>query len=318
MNRILLIVGNGLSIDLWKYLGLDIDPSSPFSFEVPDPFDNDKKLLGTLTRVRDLIKSHPTLTDFDIIQGFINNYQKTDQEHQWIHYELRQYLSLAYSYANNNLLHHWKKGWRWEQWLREYHERIAGIVSFNYDLTLETILEQSSFRYCRIGSREEEGDDVVGIPIFKPHGSCDFDISSRFIHMPPQSRLRNLTSLNDYTNHGKGRIEIVPEERLLEPRTESDIVLPFEPSQQTQLTWVRQGYETVNKIAETVDSCIIVGISYQPCDRLEINCIVDAVPINTAIEFIDPMPNVDLVTKLKMIHIKVKAIHPDDFLDYST
>lgn len=316
MKRILLIVGNGLSIDLWKYLGLDIDPSLPFSFEVPDPFDNAKKLLGTLTRVRNLIKSHPKLTDFDIIQGFISNYQRTDQEHQWIHGELRQYLSLAYSYANNNLLHHWKKGWRWEQWLRKYHERIAGVVSFNYDLTLEAVLEQSSFRYYRIGSREE--DDIIGIPIFKPHGSCDFDISSRAINMPSQSRLKNLTCLNDYINNGRGRIEIVPKEKLLEPRTESDIVLPFESSPQTQLTWVRQGYEAVNKIAGTVDSCIIVGISYQPCDRLEINSIVDAVPINTAIQFIDLMPNVDLVTKLKMIHVKVKAVHPDEFLDYST
>ncbi len=316
MKRILLIVGNGLSIDLWKYLGLDIDPSSPFSFEVPYSFDNAKKLLEELTRVRNLIESHPTLTDFEIIQDFITNYQKTDQKHKWIHCELRQYLSLAYSYANNNLLHSWKKGWRWEQWLRKYHGRIAGIVSFNYDLTIETVLEQSSFRYYRMGSSEE--DDIIGIPIFKPHGSCDFDISGRFISMPPQSRLGNLTSLNDYVNNGRGRIEIVLKERLSEPRTESDIVLPFEFSPQTQLTWVRQGYEAVNKIAKTADSCIIIGISYQPCDRSEIDSIVDAVPINAEIQFIDPMRNVDLVTKLKMIHVKAKAVHPDEFLDYFT
>ncbi len=316
MNRILLIVGNGLSIDLWKYLGLDIDPSTPFSFEVPDPFDNAKKLLGTLARVRNLIESHPKLTDFDIIQDFVSNYQKTDQEYQWIHYELRQYLSLAYSYANNNLLHHWKKGWRWEEWLREYHERIAGVVSFNYDLTLEAVLEQSSFRYCRIGSREE--DDIIGIPIFKPHGSCDFDISSRIISMPPQIRFKNLTCLNDYINNGRGTIEIVPKEKLSEPRTESDIVLPFESSQQTQLTWVRQGYEAIKKMAGTVDSCIIVGISYQPCDSSEINSIVDAVPKNITIKFINKVRNVDSVKKLKMIHAKVEVVHPDDFFDCST
>ena len=316
MNRILLIVGNGLSIDLWKYLRLNIDPSSPFSFEVPDPFDNAKKLLETLTRVRNLIKSHPKLSNFDIIQGFVSNYQRTDQEHQWIHGELRQYLSLAYSYANNNLLHHWKKGWKWEQWLGKHHGRIAGIVSFNYDLTLEAVLEQSSFKYYRIGSKEEDG--IIGIPIFKPHGSCDFDLNSRAINMPLQSRLRNLTFLNDYINNGRGRIEIVPKKKLLEPRTESDIVLPFESSPQTQLTWVRQGYETLNKIAKTVDSCIIAGVSYQPCDRLEINSIVDAVPITAMIQLVDPMPNVDFATELKMIHVKAKAVHPDQFLDYFT
>lgn len=298
MKRILLIVGNGLSIDLWKYLGLDIDPSSPFSFEVPHLFDNGKKLLEALTRVRNLKESQPELTDFDKIRGFISKYQETDQEHQWIHYELRQYLSLAYSYANNNLLHHWKKGWRWEQWLRKYHERIAGIVSFNYDLTIETVLKQLSFRYHRISSREE--GNITGIPIFKPHGSCDFDISSKAISIPPQSRLKTLTSLNSCSNG----VEIVPKEKLLEPRTESDIVLPFESSPQIHLPWVKQGYEAVKKIAKTVDSCIIVGISYQPCDRSEIDSIVDAVPMKTAIELIDPVPNVDLVKKLKRIHAK--------------
>jgi hypothetical protein len=166
MNRILLVAGNGLSIDLWKYLELDISPSSPFSFEVPHPFDNDKKLLDELTGVRDLIKSHPGLTDFDIIQDFISSYEETNLNYQWIHFELRQYLSLAYSYANNKLLRHWKRGWRWEQWLREYREGIAGIVSFNYDLTIETVLRQSSLRYYRISSTEE--GNIGGIPIFKP------------------------------------------------------------------------------------------------------------------------------------------------------
>lgn len=166
MKRILLIVGNGLSIDLWKYLGLDIDPSSPFSFEVLYFLGNARKLLEELNRVRNLIKSYPGLTDFEIIQSFINNYQQTDQEQRWIHCELRQYLSLAYSYANNNLLHHWKKGWRWEQWFKKYHERIAGIVSFNYDLSIEIVFRQSLFRYYRISSTEE--GNIAGIPIFKP------------------------------------------------------------------------------------------------------------------------------------------------------
>ncbi len=312
MNRILLIVGNGLSIDLYKYLGLNIAPSSPFSFNVPDPFNNTKKLLDTLTKVRNLIKSYPSLTDFDIIQDFVSNYLKEDQEHQWMHSELRQYLSLAYSYANYQVLHRWKKGWRWEQWLRKHHESIAVVVSLNYDLTLETALQQSSFKYYRIGSMEEENH--IGIPIFKPHGSCDFDISSSAISMPPQNRLRNLTFLNDYVINGRGRINIVAKEKMLEPRTESDIVLPFEFSPQTQLTWVRQGYEAVNQIAKTTDACIIVGISYQPCDRLEVDFIVDAMPSNTAIQLVDPRPDGDLESKLMTVSDKAKSSHPSDFL----
>jgi len=312
MNQILLIVGNGLSIDLYNYLGLAIYPSAPFSFNIPDPFDDSKKLLDTLTRVRRMIELQPKATDFDIIQDFVRNYQKDNREHQWIHSELRQYLSLAYSYANNHLMRHWRKGWRWEQWLIRHYESLVGIASFNYDLTLETVLHQPLLEYYRIGSTEE--DNRIGIPIFKPHGSCDFDISSRAISMPPQSRLRNLTFLNDNIINGRGRIEIVPKEKLLEPRTESDIVLPFEFSPQMKLTWVRQGYETVNQLAKKVDACIIVGISYQPCDRLEIDSVIDAMPPNTTIQLVDLAPNVDLEAKLEMVSGKTKSLHPKDFL----
>ncbi len=84
MNKILLIVGNGLSIDICRYLKLDIDPSSPFSFDVPDLFDSSKKLLDTLTRVKGMIKSYPNTTDFDIIQNFVRSYQENNQENLWL------------------------------------------------------------------------------------------------------------------------------------------------------------------------------------------------------------------------------------------
>lgn len=311
MDRILLIVGNGLSIDLYQYLKLAIDPSSPFLFGVPDPFDSSKKLLDTLSRVKDMIKSYPNTRDFDIIQNFVKNYQENNQENQWNHCELRYYLSLAYSYANDIVLDRWEKHWRWEVWINKNYNRIVGVVSFNYDLVIEATLNKLSLKYYRIGSTEE--DNPTGIPIFKPHGSCDFDISNRAISMPPQSRLKNLTSLNEFIINGRGRIEIVSKEKLLEPRTEADIVLPLEFSPQTQLTWVRQGYETVRQIAKTVDTCIIVGISYQPCDRQEINSIIDAVPANTKISLINPKSNAEFEGKLRRVSDTVQRINPNSF-----
>jgi len=312
MNKLLLVVGNGLSIDAFQYFDLRLDPSHPFLFGVPDPLDPSKKLMDTLTSVRDMIDSHPNVTDFEIIQDFIANYKKNNKGHIWTHCELRQYLSLAYSFANDLLLTHWKEGWRWAQWLRRHYKRIAGVVSFNYDLVLETALQQSSLGYYRIGSTEE--DNPIGTPIFKPHGSCDFDISSRFISIPPQARLRNLTRLNDYVINGRGRIEIVSKGKLLEPRTESDVVLPFEFSPQTQLTWVRQGYEAVSETAKTVDALIIVGISYQPCDRREIDSILDEIPTHTAIRLVDQRPNAEFETKLTGVSDNAKCIHPIEFL----
>lgn len=311
MDRILLIVGNGLSIDLYQYLKLAIDPSSPFLFGVPDPFDSSKKLLDTLSRVKDMIKSYPNTRDFDIIQNFVKNYQENNQGNQWKHCELRYYLSLAYSYANDIVLDRWEKHWRWEVWINKNYNRIVGVVSFNYDLVIEATLNKLSLKYYRIGSTEE--DNPTGIPIFKPHGSCDFDISNRAISMPPQLRLKNLTSLNEFIINGRGRVEIVSKEKLLEPRTEADIVLPLEFSPQTQLTWVRQGYETVRQIAKTVDTCIIVGISYQPCDRQEINSIIDAIPANTKISLINPKSNAEFEGKLRRVSDTVQRINPNSF-----
>ena len=59
----------------------------------------------------------------------------------------------------------------------------------------------------------------------------------------------------------------------------------------------------MNQLAKKVDACIIVGISYQPCDRLEIDSIIDEIPPNTAIQLVDPAPNVDLEAKLKTQNI---------------
>lgn len=317
MNKILLIVGNGLSIDICRYLKLHIDPSSPFSFDVPDPFDSSKKLLDALTRVKGMIKSYPNTTDFDIIQNFVRSYQENNQENQWTHCELRHYLSLAYSYANNILLNRWKDDWRWAAWMNENYNKIVGVVSFNYDLVLETTLKESSLKYYRLGSPEE--DNSTGIPILKPHGSCDFDIGSGFFGLVPlESRLKNLTFLNERIVNGRGRVAVVPKEKLLEPRIEADIVLPFEFSPQTQLIWVRQGYETVMRIAKTVDTCIIVGISYQLCDRQEVDSVIDAIPTNTKIQLIDPKPNEEFEEKLTRVSDKAKRIDPGDFLDNIT
>ena len=84
------------------------------------------------------------------------------------------------------------------------------------------------------------------------------------------------------------------------------------------MTWVRQGYETVMRIAKTVDTCIIVGISYQLCDRQEIDSIIDEIPPNTKIQKIGPKPNEELEEKLMRVSDKAKRIDPGDFLDNIT
>jgi hypothetical protein len=306
MNKILFIAGNGLSIDLFQYLGSPYNPSSPFLFDVPHPLYGDKKLLDELTRVKEMIKAGSGKNDFVIIEDFINNYRE-DEEHLWRHGELRQYLSLAYAHANADLLARWRSGWRWEQWLNKNYSKLAGAVSFNYDLGLETTLSKLSLEYYRPGTPEE--DTPKGIPIFKPHGSCDFDISNRAISMPLEARLKSLTRLND-----AGIIEVVSKNKLSEPRTEADIVLPFEKSPQRHLRWIQRGEETIKKIAKTVDTCIIVGISYRSCDRQEIDSIINELPRDIKIELVTPTENKKFEKRLREISCKAEKIAPEIFL----
>jgi len=74
----------------------------------------------------------------------------------------------------------------------------------------------------------------------------------------------------------------------------------------------------VEKIAQTVDRCLIVGLSYQPCDRQEINRIIDALPKNIQIQYINRSPKKELQKKLKTISNKAEWIdsnNPRDFFN---
>ena len=91
--------------------------------------------------------------------------------------------------------------------------------------------------------------------------------------------------------------------------------MPFEFSPQMKLTWVRQGYETIRQIAITVDSTVIVGISYQPSDRYEINSIIGEIPADTQIRLVAPNPNAEFERKLREVSDKAERTAPQEFLD---
>lgn len=310
----LLILGNGFSLDLCQYLEMHLTTSFPFRYNVPDPSAPNKRLLDKkeLTRVANLIAANSSKDDYEIIRNFLGRYSENKWEDVRTHYELRQYLSLAYSYLNNTILNQWKNNWKWQRWIYRHYKEMSGVYTLNYDLVLETTLAKSSLPYYRVGSTEE--DNPEGIPIFKPHGSCDFDIIRTFLnYVLPAPPLTATTVLcENIDKNGRGRVEIVRREELMQPRTEADIVLPLEFSPQIKLTWVRQGYETFERIATSVDACMIVGISYQECDRKEIDMMISNMH-DVRIQLICPNPNILLEEKLKTVSDNVQRITPVDF-----
>jgi hypothetical protein len=104
----------------------------------------------------------------------------------------------------------------------------------------------------------------------------------------------------------------------LQQRAQADIVLPFEVSQQTTLPWVDQGYAVIREAAASADACVVVGLSYQECDRPEIDSITRRISPDTTIWLVDPAVGSaqmkDFENALKSVSPKVNALTPDDFL----
>jgi len=310
MDRALLIVGNGLSINLYEHLGLTIHPSYPFSFNVPSAPGSRRRLLDELPCLSEMLASNPEVEDYAIIHDFVQHYRRDNKQDELRHAELRQYLSLAYSHASILLLGQWRTSWRWGAWLRNHCSRLAGVVSFNYDLVPEIALNRAALSFHRLGTPEE--DVPNGIPVFKPHGSCDFDMGEGFVG--GYTPFKAIGILNNRIINGRGRVSVVPSHRLSQARFEADIVLPFEESQQTRLLWVQQGYKTVFRIAQTVDALIVLGLSYHPCDRPEIDSLISQVPPGAEAWLVNPTPNETFENMVKRVTDKVMRVTPHDFL----
>jgi hypothetical protein len=184
---------------------------------------------------------------------------------------------------------------------------IVGIVSFNYDLVLETMLKKLSLDYHRVGSSEERSSK--GIPIFKPHGSCDFDINGSI--EIENNMFKNITYLND-----AGPVSIVAENKLLEPRNEADIVLPFEFSPQLGLRWINHGFALIIDKAKGANRVLVIGLSYMQCDRKEIDLILDNLKRDLLIQYVTPNENTELRKKLKTISKNVERIDPNQIEDF--
>ena len=280
-----------------------MSPSSPFSFDVPFKCG---KLLDHLPYLRKLLETRGDRNDYDVIENFIKEYPKDDRS-EWIHWHLRQYLSLAYAYFNRIILEKWNPYWNWQRWMNLRYSEIVEIVFFNYDLVLETMLKKSSLDFYRVGSLEEKMPK--GVPIFKPHGSCDFDIREGAIKI--SDPFKSLTNLND-----AGSVKVVKDEELCEPRTEADIVLPFESSPQLHLSWIRHGYELTKEKSKEANRLLIIGISYMQCDRKEINLILENLQRDILIQYVSPSENSELELKLKTISKNVERIDPNKGEDW--
>ncbi|MFW5889610.1 MAG: hypothetical protein ACOCUD_04440, partial [Bacillota bacterium] len=294
------LVGNGLTIDYLDNKNFNFDSSNPFSLKVPCKEPNLESIIEELPNLKKYIERSRNLgikNDFNICEKLkdeLNN-SPFDKNLQWIHGEMRQYFSLAYSLMQ--IIYDYNlNDWNYIKHLKKVKSDILGLISFNYDLLLERILMVNGINFYRYGVANESGY----IPVFKPHGSIDFEAGPGTISIePPINRFKNQTFLNEI----HPMISLAPRNYLVS-RVTSDIVLPSEPSPQTKLSWVKRTYDWIKLVSSDIKHFVIIGISYWECDRPEINNLLKSLPLNCKVHIINPNPPKEMINKLKKLGLE--------------
>jgi len=306
---VLLVVGNGLSIDLKASLAPRLDAwptSSPLSWHViaPDsrfPSDNYDPSLPmlafmydarmALARTREL---EPEANDFELLNAARNLCVKENSRSGVI--ELRHLIAISYSVYQGVVdqldLSDWVLGKNLTDLIAT--GRVLGAVSFNYDLNLETIIENAQREVWDLA----DVDGVRGgVPVFKPHGSIHYELPLSV--WEPNDWDLSYYPLNNTADHFDAGVRLLPRDQLYAPRALADLVLPAETSTITGFQAVRRGATWLSRVGPWVKMAIILGVSYMPVDREEIDQILSVVPKSATVVVIDPYPSEDLMRELR-------------------
>lgn len=132
-----------------------------------------------------------------------------------------------------------------------------------------------------------------GIPLVKPHGSVDFEMADGIIDIYMEYPLNNFVDLNN-----------APMKRLLHcslayPRKQAHCIIPHEANKYENYQWVSQSSMQFRPVLKESDYCLFIGISYLPCDRIEIDRIINTLPVSCKIIIANPYPPEELLEKIK-------------------
>lgn len=332
VQKYFLMIGNGFTRSYIKHCRININSSKPFDNPIDCPFSPKESLLDCLPELKRLRTLYRNETDFGFMKIFANTfmtdlpkytkskllkiistgerdkiseYTKEYRDFHRPHCNLRQYLALTYYHYSKKIASQWKPNWIWENWIKNHCDDIVGVFDFNYDLTLEFVLSKLGLKYYRISTNEEKNG--TGIPIFKPHGSCDFDVNERGIRVHPKARLKNSVWYNE-----TGLLKIIPDNELEIPRVEADIIIPHEKNTNLGLHWVDSGYVKLGNLIKQTDSCIITGIRYEEADRPEINYCISRMQPNSLFYYIAGNQNYEFESSIKNISKNVHYLNYQD------
>lgn len=304
----ILIIGNGLTIDLIESFKLNYDSRRPFDWDIfyqPEFSDKRVKFFNDAITMNNYISKHKKsikgIEDYEIIEGFLNGLKSHPLEwskaQQRLYIQFSNYFAIAYSHLQIDIDDVDITHWEYIEKFNKIKKSLIGIVSLNYDLLIERILTLIDEKYYRIGMDKNYG----GLPLFKPHGSIDFDKALGSMNLDIEKG--SLCFFNDFP------FKSLDKDKWLVPRAEADIVLPTSYPLHTNISWVRKGYNWIQNNFHNAKKCYIFGLSYWSCDRPELNYMIDLLDQNCQIIIVNPNPSKPMLVKLYDKFNDVKQIN---------
>lgn len=272
----LIIIGNGFTISLLN--GSGINSSKPLSNFGCKSIEIDciSKMSGLESIIEEGREKFPN-DDFKVFEFLINKYSNENNlEYDKLCF-MRRYIAYAYSklYIEGIQYINYSE-WQWTEWFKKNKERICGIYNLNYDLFLEKLLKFLSIPHYRVATLSEKISkdiDVLKymIPIYKPHGSIDFDAHKNFIQASEEVIWNTITNRNQFSVDNFYHIGEVHENELLKPRVEVDLIPPNSTNIYRDLLWIKNIYNQIKYDIKNIKNIICFGFSYSVFDQAEFN-----------------------------------------------
>ena len=292
-KNVFILLGNGFSIDMMKTIGKsdEINLNNLFACgaDVPWPetetpgflsFQNCPNLwtLGArpyLDKELALEIIEEVITCANILP------QRTeikDKIYIRAYNELEQYLMSLFVYYTRKVDITKAKGklksWGWTKYLRQLNAdsniKTVSIVSLNYDVWLENLLDMFSIPYSIDGfsSTKEK------IHIYKPHGSIAFHSTKR------DRAAYSIPDRNSFDNHKLDEFRY-DNKNLDCLNIINALIPPAGDSSRLKQSWsadIRNHIKVLAKTLKKDDSVVICGVSYWHVDRKEIDTYLSEMP----------------------------------------
>lgn len=301
MRDALLVVGNGLAMDLRSYAGPNLaawDTREPLRWDLTHPL-LDVGLRDLFPRAFAALSAAAVVTDFDRMQTVLQKKNVGGIVHEEV--ELRHYLVMAYSMYQLAVDALDVSSWQWSAFFARIAPRVSCLFSLNYDTTAENLLRAAGQRPHWPGIELSDWERRVEpwrprptVAVVKPHGSINFRASEWI--MDPETVT--------YPIHVWFSDNDMPFNRCyrphwLKPRVAADVVIPTEDSRFRRFQWIQPGFEWLRSHVPQASECYIIGVSYAACDRADIDQVLDALVPGVRVVVADPYPSAALIEKLE-------------------